>query len=206
MNNQRVISPAVQAMIQPIIDEIIGIEGGYVDDPNDAGGATRWGVTEMVARADGFEGDMRNYPRERAVNLFKQNYFLDPNFHLVAQYSPAIAKELFEIEVNCPPGRAATWLQRALKTLNDPKGTQALGDLLYPDPVVDGKIGGETADALAAYLTYRKKQNGESVLLRMINSQQAVYYIERAEKRVQNERFIFGWIANRVQLDAKGAH
>lgn len=185
-------------ILEPIIDEVIGIEGGFVDDPNDAGGATRWGVTEMVARADGYEGDMRDYPRERAVDLFERNYFLAPNFHLIAPLSKAIAKELFEIEVNCPPGVAARFMQRALRVLNDPKGN---GQVIFPDVQVDGRIGGDTANALAAFLKYRAGgHQGEQVLLKMINAQQAVYYIERAEKRPANERFEYGWIANRVVI------
>ena len=193
------LNPILATLLRPIIDEVIGIEGDFVDDPNDAGGATRWGVTEMVARADGYQGHMRDFPREWAVKIYQQNYFIDPQFHRVAGLAQGVAKELFEIEVNCPPGRAATFLQRALKGLNDPKGTSAPGDLLYPDPIVDGHIGQATLDALSAYLKYRKTM-GETVLLRLINAQQAVYYIERAEKRVQNERFLFGWVANRVVI------
>lgn len=184
------------AILEPIIEEVIGIEGGFVEDPNDAGGATRWGTTETVARADGYEGDMRDLPRERAVSIYERNYFLDPNFHLIAAHSVKIAKELFEIEVNCPPGVAAKFMQRALRVLNDPKGN---GQVIYPDVDVDGRIGGDTAGALAAFLRYRGKA-GEVVLLKMINAQQAVYYIERAEKRPANERFEYGWIANRVVI------
>jgi len=183
-------------LLEPIIDEVIGIEGGYVNDPNDAGGATRWGVTEAVARANGYKGDMRDYPREQAVDVYEKNYFLDPNFHLIAPLSKAIAKELFEIEVNCPPGVAAKFMQRALRVLNDPKGN---GQVIFPDVDVDGRIGGDTANALSAFLRYRGK-GGEVVLLKMINAQQAVYYIERAEKRPANERFEYGWVANRVVI------
>ena len=185
-------------LLEPIIDEVIGVEGGFVDDPNDAGGAPRWGVTEAVARAAGYQGDMHDFPREWAVDLFERNYFLDPNFHLIAPLSKAIAKELFEIEVNCPPGVAAKFMQRALRVLNDPKGN---GQVIFPDVQVDGRIGKDTADALATFLKFRAGgHQGEQVLLKMINAQQAVYYIERAEKRGQNERFEYGWIANRVVI------
>ena len=37
--------------ISDLIDELIDREGGYSDHPQDRGGATRWGVTEAVARA-----------------------------------------------------------------------------------------------------------------------------------------------------------
>ena len=36
------------------INHIIEIEGGYVNDPNDSGGETNYGVTEKVARDNGY--------------------------------------------------------------------------------------------------------------------------------------------------------
>ncbi len=34
-----------------IIEGILGKEGGYVNNPNDKGGPTRWGITQTTARA-----------------------------------------------------------------------------------------------------------------------------------------------------------
>ncbi|HGV4401999.1 TPA: glycosyl hydrolase 108 family protein, partial [Klebsiella pneumoniae] len=42
-----------------IIEGILGKEGGYVDHPSDKGGPTRWGITQTIARAHGYTGDMR---------------------------------------------------------------------------------------------------------------------------------------------------
>lgn len=40
-----------------IINEILEVEGKqFADDPADSGGATRWGVTEKVARYWGYRG------------------------------------------------------------------------------------------------------------------------------------------------------
>ncbi|KKM08171.1 hypothetical protein LCGC14_1726580, partial [marine sediment metagenome] len=38
----------------------LGIEGDFSDDPADSGGATKWGITESVARAFGYSGRMQN--------------------------------------------------------------------------------------------------------------------------------------------------
>jgi lysozyme family protein len=184
--------------IQQIIDEVIGIEGdgGGEAQPGDAGGRTRWGVTEAAARADGYEGDMADLPRERAVRIFLRNYFYKPGFDQVLLISEPIASELFETEVNLPPGNAVKFLQRALNGLNDPHGK---GYPLFHDLAVDGSLGPTTLTALHAFLRLRKTA-GETGLLRLQNAQQAVYYMERTEKRPANKAFLFGWVMNRIRI------
>jgi lysozyme family protein len=184
--------------IDKIIAELIGIEGdgnGRID-PNDAGGATRWGVTEAVARADGYKGAMKDYPRDMAELLYLRNYFVKPHFDQVLLRSRPLAAELFEIEVNLPPSQAATFLQRALNALNDPDGD---GVVNYPQLKVDGDLGEKSFIALDAFLKLRKTQ-GEHCLLALINSQQAVYYLGRTEDRPKNKKYVFGWTMNRIQL------
>ncbi|MGL5838096.1 MAG: glycosyl hydrolase 108 family protein, partial [Sphingorhabdus sp.] len=45
--------------IDDLIDEVIEREGGYVHHPADRGGPTNWGITEAVARRQGYVGEMR---------------------------------------------------------------------------------------------------------------------------------------------------
>ena len=47
--------------IEQYLDELIKREGGYVNNPADRGGATKYGITEAVARANGFKGNMRDF-------------------------------------------------------------------------------------------------------------------------------------------------
>ena len=182
--------------IEAILDELIGIEGDFVDDPNDAGGATRWGVTERLARAHGYQGAMADLPRETAEIIMLREKFAKPGFDKVLLRSRELAAELFEIEVNLPPGRAGQFLQRALNALNDPDGD---GKENYPALKLDGQIGAVTMKALDAFLNLRKSA-GERCLLLLVNSQQAVYYIERVEIRAPSKKFIFGWTMARVKL------
>jgi lysozyme family protein len=184
--------------IDKIIKELIGIEGdgnGRIDK-NDAGGATRWGVTEAVARADGYKGAMKDYPRDSAEMLYLRNYFVAPHFDQILLRSRELAAELFEIEVNLPPGQAAEFLQRALNALNDPDGD---GKVNYPQLKVDGDLGAQSFIALDAFLFLRKTP-GIHCLLALINSQQAVYYLGRTEARPQNKKYVYGWTMNRIQL------
>jgi lysozyme family protein len=173
-----------------LIDEVIGREGGYSNHPADKGGATRWGVTEAVARAHGYGGDMRRYPREEAVAVYRRIYWLRPGFDRVAEHAPRVAAELFDTGVNMGPGVAVGFLQRALNALN-----RGAGD--YPDMAVDRKIGDRTIGALKAFIA-RRGAAGEAVLLKAIEALQGERYLRLAEERPANEAFLYGWLANRI--------
>ena len=178
--------------ISEIISDVVQAEGGYVNDPADAGGETCWGITVKVARANGYTGPMRAMPRSVAERIYRSQYVDGPGFSAVMEISQAVAAELVDTGVNMGPAVAGQFLQRALNALND-------GATRYPDVTVDGKIGPASRAALRAFLAHRGKF-GEAVLLRALNAQQATRYIEIAEKRPANERFVFGWIANRVEI------
>lgn len=178
--------------IEQLIDELIDREGGYVDNPADAGGVTNFGVTEAVARSTGYAGDMRDLRRSDAAAIYRAIYWNRPGFDQVAQRSPAVAAELFDTGVNMGPSVAATFLQRVLTALNR-NGKD------YADLVPDGKIGGVTIAALTAFLNVRGLTAGESVLLAAFNALQGERYIRLAEKSPRNEAFLYGWLANRVR-------
>ncbi len=173
-----------------IIAGVVGREGGFVDNPDDRGGATHWGVTERVARAHGYTGHMRDLPRETAVAIYEADYWTGPRFDQVAAISPAIAEELCDTGVNMGPAVQAIMLQRWLNVFNQ-KGA------LYPDLAADGQIGPRTLVALKTYLAKRGAE-GEAVLLKALNSSQAARYLELAEQREANETFVYGWIKERV--------
>ena len=100
--------------IEQMLDELVEREGGFVDHPADRGGATRYGITEAVARAHGYRGAMRALPRSEAVDIYRRLYWLRPRFDAVAMRAPRIAAELFDTSVNMGPAVAVTFLQRAL--------------------------------------------------------------------------------------------
>lgn len=176
--------------IDQLIDDVIAREGGYSDHPADRGGPTRWGITQAVARAHGFAGDMRVFPRDEATAIYRRRYWHTPNLAAVAKRAPALAAELFDTGVNMGPAVGARFLQRALNALN-----RNARD--YPDMVVDGAIGPKTLAALNAFLALRGAA-GEAVLLKAVEAQQGERYIALAESRPANEAFLYGWLANRI--------
>ncbi len=179
------------AGIEQLLDELVEREGGFVDHPDDRGGATRYGVTEAVARAHGYRGAMRYLPRDEALSIYRRIYWLRPRFDAVARRSGRIAAELFDTGVNMGPAVAATFLQRALTALNR-QGKD------FADLVPDGRIGERTLDAIDLFFQARGKRGGETVLLRALEALQGERYLRLTERRPANESFLYGWLANRI--------
>jgi lysozyme family protein len=177
--------------VDRLIDGLIEREGGYVANPADKGGPTCFGISEVVARANGYRGPMRQLPREEAAAIYKRLYWLRPRFDEIARRSPRIAAELFDTGANMGPAVAVTFLQRALTALNR-------GGKDYPDLVPDGRIGERTLAALDSFLNLRGKTSGETVLLRALEALQGERYLRLAERRPANEAFLYGWLANRI--------
>ncbi|HEU4967353.1 glycoside hydrolase family 108 protein [Sphingomonas sp.] len=177
--------------VDGLIDALIEREGGYVNNSADKGGPTCFGITEAVARANGYRGAMRQLPREEAAAIYRRLYWLRPRLDEVAERSPQVAAELFDTGVNMGPAVAATFLQRALTALNR-NGAD------YPDLVPDGRIGPRTLAALDTFLDIRGRSSGQRVLLRAIEALQGERYLRLAERRPANESFLYGWLANRI--------
>lgn len=172
-----------------IIDEIIRAEGGYVDDPNDSGGATNYGITEAVARAAGWFGHMRDLPRELAFDIYSRQYWDEVRGDELEAIDPALAREVVDTAVNMGAGRAGEFLQRALNVFNT-------GGTLYADITVDGAIGPATIRAVEGYAAKR----AVNVLVKALNCLQGAYYIDLAERRAKDENFVYGWLRARVTV------
>ncbi|WP_425228419.1 glycoside hydrolase family 108 protein [Sphingomonas sp.] len=173
-----------------LIDAVIDREGGYVDHPADPGGATRWGITEATARADGYGGDMRLLSRARAAAIYARVYWQRPGFDQLAVRAPALAAELFDTGVNMGPAGAIGFLQRALNALNR-------GASDYPDIALDGRLGPASFAAVDAFLRTRGR-TGETVLLKAVEALQGERYLSLAERRPADEAFLYGWLVNRI--------
>ena len=179
--------------IEQFLNELIQREGGYVNDPTDRGGATKYGITEAVARANGYKGQMKDLPVDVAKAIYKKQYWTSPRFDQVNTINSKVAEELLDTGVNCGVAFAKPLLQRALNLLNN-QGKEGWSDL-----AVDGVYGPATLSALKAYLAKRGK-DGETALLRVLNIMQGNRYIEIAERNPSQEKYFYGWVLNRVVI------
>lgn len=177
---------------QKVIDKITKIEGGYVNDPSDSGGETRYGITVAVARANGYNGSMKDLPLNVAKNIYIKKYWDALNLDKISELSALIAEELVDTGVNMGVGRAGKFLQEALNALNNCGSS-------YADLIVDGDVGGKTLRALEIFINFRGKE-GEKVLFNMLNCLQGAFYIDLAKKREKDEKFIYGWFKHRVTI------
>jgi lysozyme family protein len=85
--------------------KLIGNEGGYTVDN---GGPTMWGVTEAVARAWGYVGDMRNLPKDTAFIIARVKYW-NPNH--CDDLDARLAFQVLDAAYN--GGHPVQWLQQA---------------------------------------------------------------------------------------------
>ena len=171
-------------MKNKIINEIIQKEGCYVNDPCDSGGETNFGITKEVARANGYTGWMIRMPRSVAFSIYSKRYWDAVKGDDLLILSEAIAAEVVDTSVNMGAKRAGKFLQRSLNVLTKCNLT------------VDGAIGPATLNALRVYLDVRD----EDTLVKALNCLQGAYYIELAENRPKDKKFIYGWLKNRVNL------
>ena len=176
--------------VAQIIDDLITREGGFSDHPSDRGGATRWGVTEQVARVFGYDLAMADLPRVVAVKIYRKRYWEAPGFFEVDGIFPTLAVEMFDTGVNMGPTVPIKFLQRALNALNK-RGSD------WSDMAVDGVIGPMTIAALRRFKAQRGRL-AETVLLRCVDGLQLARYLDITEARPANEDFFFGWVATRI--------
>lgn len=135
--------------VRQIAEEIVAREGGYVNDPDDPGGATKYGVTLGTMRrlgldltGDGAVGlaDVQALTRGQAADIFITHYFERPR---IGEMPAALQPSLFDMYVNAG-ANAVRILQRLLREMgfgvavDGVIGPQTLGaarDAAQPDPV-----------------------------------------------------------------------
>ena len=91
--------------------KVLGHEGDFSDHQDDKGGATRYGVTEAVAREVGYRGDMRELPLELAKRIYLERYWKPIS---ADDLPPGIRYVVFDGAVNSGPRQSILWLQRAV--------------------------------------------------------------------------------------------
>ena len=122
-----------------IIDGIIQREGGYVNNPHDAGGPTRYGVTlaTLIAWRGGTmcsASDVESLTEQEARQILTSVYVFAPHFYAIRD--DALRALVVDCAVNHGVSKAVVLLQRALAvTADGVMGAKTFGALDTSDPV-----------------------------------------------------------------------
>lgn len=180
-------------------------EGGYANDPDDAGGETYKGIARQYHPTwEGWvtidqikssstsireinERCSQHQELQERVQSFYKIHFWD---RFLGDKIPRqeIAEELFDTGVNMGIHRSVKFLQESLNLLNRNQKN-------YDDITEDGILGSGTLNALNQYL----ENDDVSFLLKLMNILQGYHYVEYMRRRPNQEKFARGWL-KRVSL------
>lgn len=160
-------------------EEVMEIEGGYVNHKDDPGGATNFGITEALARRNGYKGDMRNLKLHQARDIYYREFWLDQKYDRLKNRDIAI--EMFDQAVNMGPARANRNLQKSYNLLFDNRIAE------------DGIIGPNTLKVV-------NRCSKPTALFNLLNGYQIMHYINLAENSAKYRSFIRGWVNKRIKI------
>ncbi|MFC7703493.1 holin-associated N-acetylmuramidase [Plastorhodobacter daqingensis] len=122
--------------VRRLAADIVAREGGFVNDPDDPGGATNWGVTIHTMRRLGLDlnrdgkvdtADVRLLSRDQAVEIYLEHYFRRPR---IAELPTPLHASVFDMHVNAG--------SNAIRLLQ-----QLMADMGF-EVAIDGLIGPQT--------------------------------------------------------------
>lgn len=103
------------------LEIVLKHEGGFVDHPEDPGGATNKGIThktysDFLGRPLEDVSELKNIPDEHVQQIYKDGYW---NRVKADQLSSGVDFCIFDWAVNSGPGRAAKALQKVVMVTQD---------------------------------------------------------------------------------------
>lgn len=162
------------ADIKKALVKLFGVEGGYVNDPDDKGGETKFGICKRSYPNE----DIKGLTLERAAALYERDFW-NP-LGLSGINNQVIAEEVFDTAVNCGVGTGARILQEAINLSNYPE----------PDIAVDRQIGPATIAAVNNHKSLK-------ALYKALNGLQFMHYAQIIKNNPKQEKFFRSW-ASRV--------
>lgn len=134
-----------ESYIDAVIRRICNREGGYTNDPADAGGPTKYGITQATLSAWRKQpvtaNDVKLLTLEEACQIYKAVYVIKPGY-LLLQDEP-LAEQLIDAGVNHGSDTAIRMLQKVVGTTVDGqigKNTKAKYDEMKPSWKVFSKF------------------------------------------------------------------
>ena len=186
--------------VREIAQQIVAREGGFVNDPDDPGGATKYGVTLGTLRRLGLDltldgainiADVRAIRPDQATDIFLRHYYRRPG---IAALPTSLQPSVFDMYVNAG-SNAVKILQRLLRQMNQDVG-------------VDGAIGPQTIAAARKAAVVAPDHLADAYGIARRN-----YYLKLADRRAASRKFARsrsggkgGWITRAEEFIAPKYH
>lgn len=186
--------------VREITLEIIRREGGYVNDPDDPGGATKYGVTIHTMRRLGLDldgdgdvdtNDVKRLTEDQASDIYEEHYFNRPG---IARLPEPLQATVYDMQVNAG-ANAIKILQRLLADF----GERA---------AVDGALGPMTAAAAE-----RAFQKAPDHIVDAYGIARRNYYYDLADRRPASRKYALrrdggkgGWIRRAEEFISPRLH
>ncbi|MEE4119835.1 MAG: holin-associated N-acetylmuramidase [Paracoccaceae bacterium] len=186
--------------VETLAREIVAREGGYVNDPDDPGGATKHGVTIHTMRRLGMDldgdgrirpADVKRLTRDQAAEIFLEHYYARPRIFSLPE---ALQPSVFDMYVNAG-ANAVRILQRLLCEMGE-------------EVAVDGVIGPQTIAAAKAAAAKAPDHIADAYGIARRN-----YYYDLADRRPSSRKFARrrdggkgGWIARAEEFISPRFH
>lgn len=167
---------AVEYVINNECPDGIRGNGGFTNDPHDAGGATKWGISLLLGSHYGLKtaDDVRNLSLERAIEIYRDEFWRYDDI-----VSQRVATKILDMVVNLGNVRAIQLVQMAVNW--------AGGSV-----VVDGRLGGNTLTAI--------NKIAQDRLFACLIPLLEAYYRSRVNIKPSQARFIKGWLNRALKL------
>jgi lysozyme family protein len=163
-------------------------EGGWADDPDDAGGKTQMGITQATLGVylgrPASDDEIHDLSRDMAIDVYKKLFYEGPKIHLLPE---VLQSPVFDWGVNAGPARAIMGLQQLVDDAD-----------VVPDINIDGGIGPFTLKAVAATL----EALGPKTMVNAYQDQRQAFYDAIVARKPSQAKFIVGWTArcNRFRI------
>ena len=123
--NSKADTPVSDDYFKDIMKGVFESEGGYVNDPDDMGGETKYGISKRSYPNE----DIKNLSKERAMELYHDKW-IEKGYNKIK--NKKVAAQLFDMGINAGDSRAIKKAQRLLGVKADgilgPNTIKAIND------------------------------------------------------------------------------
>jgi len=184
--------------------KVLKFEGGYVNDPDDPGAETVFGISrkyhpdwigwQVIDSIPDKSQITLDFLKENldlfdaVAKFYYHKFYIPVKADKIEEFAPKLACLLFDTAVNTGTKRASKILQKAIN--------RKLRELEKPEILVDGIIGPMTIGIL---IDLYEKDYNDIIIINNFKFERILYYIEIAQKRQTLCKYLKGWVNRTIE-------